>query len=40
MLEVPPIPPVYFIKILGKITKDTRLLEPYLRKKKTCLRHI
>ena len=38
MLEVTPIPPVYhLIKILGKVTKDTCLLEPHLRKKKSAL---
>jgi len=37
MLEVAPIPPVYFIKILGKVTKDTCLLELHLRKKKSAL---
>jgi len=37
MLEIAPISPVYPIKILGRVTKDTRLLEPRLRKKNPVL---
>ena len=37
MLEIAPLSPVYHIKILGKVTKDTRLLELRLRKKKTIV---
>jgi len=34
MLEIAPLSPIYPIKILGKVTKDTRLLELRIRKKK------
>jgi hypothetical protein len=37
MLEIAPLSPIYPIKILGKVTKDTRLLELRLRKKKPAL---
>ena len=37
MLEIAPLSPIYLIKILGKVTKDTPLLELRLRKKKPDL---
>jgi len=37
MLEIAPISAIYLIKILGRVTKDTRLLELRLPKKNSAL---
>jgi hypothetical protein len=37
MLEIAPLSPIYPFKILGKVTKDTRLLELRVPKKKPAL---